>query len=56
MLINCWSSLASREVVPVPGPAQKPWRTLWKSMEVVRRKMRMTVTTFHTNYARPMPY
>ena len=37
MDINFWSSLDSRDVVPVPQPAQKPWRKTWKSMDVARQ-------------------
>ena len=39
----------------MPQPAWKPYRTSWNAMEVVRRQLIITVTTFHTTSTRPMP-
>ena len=46
---------AMREEVPVPQPARTPWRTSWKVMEEVRRRFKITATTFHITSTRPMP-
>ena len=40
----------------MPRPAQKLWGMSWKSMEMVRQKLIMTVTTFHTTSFRPIPW
>ena len=52
---NFWISSFSREAVPVPLPAWKPWKILWKAMEVVRHELRIIVTTFQNTSNRPMP-
>ena len=54
MYVNRWISLALREVVPVPRPAQKLWRTSWKEMEVMKKKLSITVTTLQTTSTRKM--
>ena len=50
--VNCRSSLASREVVPVLEPSRKPWKLSWKAMEAVKHQLLITVTTFHTTSTR----
>ena len=55
MAANCSIRFSSREVVPVLRPAWKPWRTLWKTMEDVKRQLVITKTTLHTTFSIPMP-
>ena len=47
MAASCWSSLDSRVAVSVPRSARNQWRTSWKVMEEVRRRFKITDTTFH---------
>ena len=55
MDVNWRIILDSREAVPVPQLVNKPWRTLWKAVEAVKRQLRSTVTTLHTTSTIHMP-
>ena len=47
--------LTSSITFPVTQPARNPWSTSWKVMEEVRRRFKITATTFHITSTRPMP-
>ena len=40
----------------MPRPSRKPWRKSWKVMEDVRRRFKISATTFHITSMRPMPH